>query len=122
MMQLVDGPHDAARHDARPPLRPRRGARALRVDPALVPDVMGLNGRSDRQHSRHRGIGEKTASRARLPLGPVEQILERLDAVETIGLRGAKKVREMLAREARTPASRRRWRRSAATCRSRSTS
>src|SRR5207249_1322839 len=46
------------------------------------------------------GIGEKTASALVSRLGPVEQILERLDEVETIGLRGAKKVRETLAREA----------------------
>src|SRR6266702_400574 len=48
------------------------------------------------------GIGEKTAAALVRELGPVEEILAHLDAVERSGVRGAKKLRETLAREAET--------------------
>ena len=100
MMQLVDG-----RTTLLDTMRDRRfGPDEVRarfgVDPALVPDVMGLMGDPIDNIPGVAGIGEKTASALVSRLGPVEQILERLDEVETIGLRGAKKVRETLAREA----------------------
>src|SRR5205823_200308 len=100
MMQLVDG-----RTTLLDTMRDRRfGPDDVRarfgVDPALVPDVMGLMGDPIDNIPGVAGIGEKTASALVSRLGPVEQILERLDEVETIGLRGAKKVRETLAREA----------------------
>src|SRR5438477_6664804 len=100
MMQLVDG-----RTTLLDTMRDRRfGPAEVRarfgVDPALVPDVMGLMGDPIDNIPGVAGIGEKTASALVSRLGPVEQILERLDEVETIGLRGAKKVRETLAREA----------------------
>src|SRR5947207_901131 len=100
LMQLVD-----ERTIWLDPMRERRcGVAEVRerfgVDPALVPDVLGLMGDAIDNIPGVAGIGEKTASALVSRLGPVEQILERLDEVETIGLRGAKKVREMLAREA----------------------
>jgi DNA polymerase-1 len=47
-------------------------------------------------------VGEKTATALVQRIGPVEAILEHLDLVEQSGLRGAKKLRETLAREAET--------------------
>jgi DNA polymerase-1 len=70
------------------------------VEPRLVPDVLGLMGDAIDNIPGVKGIGEKTASALVAQIGPVETILARLDEVERIGLRGAKKVRETLAREA----------------------
>ena len=102
MMQLVDG-----RTTLLDTMRDRRfGPAEVRarfgVDPALVPDVMGLMGDPIDNIPGIEGIGEKTASVLVARLGPVERILERLDDIETSGLRGAKKIRETLAREAET--------------------
>src|SRR3989454_728808 len=72
------------------------------VDPVLVPDVLGLMGDPIDNIPGVSGIGEKTAATLVRELGPVERILERLDEVERLPLRGAKKVRELLAREAET--------------------
>src|SRR5882724_4773767 len=72
------------------------------VDPLLVPDVLGLMGDAIDNIPGVQGIGEKTASVLVHDLGPVEAILDRLDEVERLPLRGAKKVRETLAREAET--------------------
>src|SRR5437667_362802 len=66
----------------------RRIVDALRLPVIEVPGVEGTGGR--------------TASVLGARLGPVERILERLDDIETSGLRGAKKIRETLAREAET--------------------
>jgi DNA polymerase-1 len=100
MMQLVDVRttlYDTMR-DRRagvPEVRERFG-----VEPGLVPDVLGLMGDAIDDIPGVPGIGEKTAMALVQRVGPVETILERLDLVEQIGLRGAKKVRETLAREA----------------------
>ena len=72
------------------------------VEPALVPDVLGLMGDPIDNIPGVSGIGEKTAAALVRALGPVEEILAHLDAVERSGVRGAKKVRETLAREAET--------------------
>src|SRR5262245_60226171 len=72
------------------------------VDPALVPDVLGLMGDSIDNIPGVTGVGEKTASALVRHLGAVEHILERLDQVEGAGIRGAKKIREALTREAET--------------------
>ncbi|HZP43234.1 MAG TPA: DNA polymerase I [Candidatus Binatia bacterium] len=102
MMQLVD-----ARTTLLDTMRDRRfGVAEVRarfgVDPALVPDVLGLMGDAIDDIPGVSGIGEKTASALVQALGPVETILARLDAVEGLKIRGAKKVRETLAREAET--------------------
>ena len=102
MMQLVD-----ERTTLLDTMRDRRfGPGEVRarfgVDPSLVPDVMGLMGDAIDNIPGVEGIGEKTASALVARLGPVERILERLDEVERSGLRGAKKIRETLAREAET--------------------
>src|SRR5205823_3264363 len=72
------------------------------VEPALVPDVLGLMGDPIDNIPGVAGIGEKTAATLVRELGPVEEILAHLDAVERTGVRGAKKIREALAREAET--------------------
>src|SRR5262245_55216064 len=102
MMQLVD-----ERTTLLDTMRDRRtdiaGVRErFGVDPALVPDVLGLMGDPIDNIPGVTGIGEKTASALVRQLGPVEDILARLEAVETCGVRGAKKVRDTLAREAET--------------------
>jgi len=72
------------------------------VEPALVADVLGLMGDPIDNIPGVSGIGEKTAAALVRELGPVEHILEHLDAVERSGVRGAKKIRDTLAREAET--------------------
>src|SRR5438046_568155 len=72
------------------------------VEPARVPDVLGLMGDPIDNIPGVSGIGEKTAAALVRELGPVEEILAHLDAVERSGVRGAKKLRETLAREAET--------------------
>ncbi len=102
MMQLVDERTTLLdemrdRRFGIPEVRERFG-----VEPALVPDVLGLMGDAIDNIPGVKGIGEKTASALVSRIGPVETILERLDEVERSGLRGAKKIRETLAREAET--------------------
>jgi DNA polymerase-1 len=102
MMQLVD-----ERTTLLDTMRDRRIGQAevrerFGVEPALVPDVLGLMGDAIDNIPGVSGIGEKTASALVTRFGPVETILGHLDAVETSGLRGAKKLRETLAREADT--------------------
>jgi DNA polymerase-1 len=70
------------------------------VEPHLVPDVLGLMGDAIDNIPGVRGIGEKTAATLVQRIGPVEDILARLDEVERTGIRGAKKMRETLARDA----------------------
>ncbi|HUE30764.1 MAG TPA: DNA polymerase I [Verrucomicrobiae bacterium] len=72
------------------------------VEPARVPDVLGLMGDPIDNIPGVSGIGEKTAATLVRELGPVEEILAHLEAVEQSGIRGAKKLRETLAREAET--------------------
>jgi len=100
MMQLVD-----ARTTLLDTMRDRRvGPAEVRerfgVEPALVPDVLGLMGDAIDDIPGVKGVGEKTAITLVQKLGPVEQILASLPQVETIGLRGAKRVAESLAAEA----------------------
>jgi DNA polymerase-1 len=103
MMQLVDD-----RTTMLDTVRGRRiGPAEVRerfgVEPALVPDVLGLMGDAIDNIPGVKGIGEKTAMRLVAELGPVERVLARLDDVERIaGLRGAKRVRGALAAEAET--------------------
>ncbi|TMA86659.1 MAG: DNA polymerase I, partial [Deltaproteobacteria bacterium] len=102
LMQLVD-----ERTIWLDPMRERRcGVAEVRerfgVDPALVPDVLGLMGDAIDNIPGVTGIGEKTASALVRQLGPVEAILDHLDEVERSGVRGAKKIRETLTREAET--------------------
>jgi len=72
------------------------------VEPVHVPDVLGLMGDAIDDIPGVKGVGEKTAMALVQKIGPVETILERLELVEQSGLRGAKKLRETLAREADT--------------------
>src|SRR5436309_1678493 len=72
------------------------------VEPALVPDVLGLMGDPIDNSPGVGGIGGKTAATLVRALGPVEEILAHLDAVEQSGVRGAKRIRDALAREAET--------------------
>ncbi len=72
------------------------------VSPVHVPDVLGLMGDAIDDIPGVRGIGEKTAVALVQRIGPVEAILAHLDLVEESGLRGARKLREALAREAET--------------------
>src|SRR2546426_10361088 len=67
-----------------------------------ISDVLGLMGDAIDNIPGVAGIGEKTAATLVRELGPVEEILAHLDAVERTGVRGAKKIREALAREAET--------------------
>src|SRR5207247_9540497 len=70
------------------------------VEPALVPDVLGLMGDAIDNIPGVAGIGEKTAATLVRELGPVEEILAHLDAVEQSGARGAERLRETRASEA----------------------
>jgi 5'-3' exonuclease len=72
------------------------------VDPALVPDVLGLMGDTSDNIPGVTGVGQKTASALVQQLGPVDAILSRLEGVESCGVRGAKKIRDTLAAEADT--------------------
>src|SRR5207247_1192555 len=59
-------------------------------------------GRRRDRHGPPTGVAGGPRGRARGGRGPVEEILAHLDAVEQSGVRGAKKLRETLAREAET--------------------
>jgi DNA polymerase-1 len=100
MMQLVD-----ARTTLLDSMRDRRcdeaGVRErFGVEPGRVADVLALMGDAVDNIPGVTGIGEKTASALVHQLGAVEDILARLDDVERSGVRGAKRVRDTLAREA----------------------
>src|SRR5437762_1250572 len=62
------------------------------VDPPLVPDVLGLMGDTIDNIPGVKGIGEKTASTLVNELGPVERILERLNAAALAPLAAAEAV------------------------------
>jgi DNA polymerase-1 len=72
------------------------------VVPAQVPDILGLMGDAIDDIPGVPGIGEKTAMALVRRIGPVESILAHLEQVEESGMRGARKIRETLAREAET--------------------
>jgi DNA polymerase-1 len=102
MMQLVD--ERTTLYDT---MRDRRfGVAEVRerfgVEPALVPDVLALMGDAIDDIPGVTGVGEKTASALVGQLGSVEQILAEPEAVERTGVRGARKIRETLVREAET--------------------
>src|SRR3989338_5142624 len=59
------------------------------VDPALVPDVLGLMGDSTDNIPGVKGIGEKTATKLVGEFGAVEQILARLQDIKQPKLRAA---------------------------------
>jgi DNA polymerase-1 len=63
------------------------------VPPAAVPDVLGLTGDTT---DAVPGIGPKPAAALVAALGPIDDILANLDAVERLPIRGAKRVRERL--------------------------
>jgi len=97
MMQLV-GPHVTlldTMHDrvtGVAEVRERFG-----VTPEQVVDVMALMGDSIDNIPGVKGIGEKTASRLIAHFGSVDELYRRLDEVDGIGLRGAQRVRSVLA-------------------------
>jgi DNA polymerase-1 len=102
MMQLVD-----AHTTLLDTMRDRRiGPAEVRarfgVEPALVPDVLGLMGDPIDNIPGVTGIGEKTASALVARLGPLEAILAAPERIEGSGIRGARKLRETLVREAET--------------------
>ncbi|HLK11749.1 MAG TPA: DNA polymerase I [Candidatus Binatia bacterium] len=72
------------------------------VEPARVPDVLGLMGDAIDNIPGVTGIGEKTASALVARLGPIEAILAAPERIEASGIRGARKLRETLVREAET--------------------
>jgi len=102
MMQLVDERttlYDTMR-DRRvgiPQVEERFGVR-----PELVPDVLGLMGDAIDNIPGVTGVGEKTAKALVSKLGPLEDILAHPDRVDGSGIRGARKVRDTLLREAET--------------------
>jgi DNA polymerase-1 len=102
MMQLVDERttlYDTMR-DRRvgiPEVEERFG-----VKPELVPDVLGLMGDAIDNIPGVTGVGEKTAKALVSAIGPVEDILAHPDRVDGSGIRGARKVRDTLLREADT--------------------
>ncbi|HEY8517788.1 MAG TPA: DNA polymerase I [Candidatus Binatia bacterium] len=96
MMQLV-GPHVTlvdTMHDRTfgvEEVRARFG-----VEPSQVVEVMALMGDSIDNIPGVKGIGEKTASRLISHYGSIDEMYRRLDEIETLGLRGAKRVRTIL--------------------------
>src|SRR5262245_35673175 len=102
LMQLV-GPHvrlwdtmrdrwtDAAAVEAR-----------FGVPPERVVDVMALMGDSIDNIPGVAGIGEKTAVALIQTFGDLESVLDRLDAVAQMSLRGARKIAERLRADAAT--------------------
>ncbi len=86
-------------------LEPRRIGRAdveqrFGVPPEQVVDVMALMGDSIDNIPGVKGIGEKTAQALIQAFGSVDELLARLGEVEKLGLRGAKRVRELLEGQA----------------------
>ncbi|HVN88133.1 MAG TPA: DNA polymerase I [Candidatus Binatia bacterium] len=66
------------------------------VEPAQVPDVMALMGDASDNIPGVKGIGEKTATAVIRHFGSLESLLARIDEVESLDLRGAKKVAALL--------------------------
>ncbi len=70
------------------------------IEPERVIEVMGLMGDSVDNIPGVKGIGEKTAQALIQKFGSIDNLLAHLDEVEGMGLRGARRIRESLAREA----------------------
>jgi DNA polymerase I len=88
-------------------LEPRRVSRAeveqrFGVPPEKVVEVMGLTGDSIDNIPGVRGIGDKTAQALIREFGSVDALLADLPRVETMKLRGAKRIRELLEAAAET--------------------
>jgi DNA polymerase I len=66
------------------------------VGPEQVVEVMALMGDSIDNIPGVKGVGEKTATRLIQHFGSVEALYARLDEIETLGLRGAKRLRAQL--------------------------
>jgi len=97
-MQLV-GPHI----DLWDTMRDKRtGVAEVRerfgLEPAALIDVMALMGDSIDNIKGVPGVGEKTAVALIQHFGSVDTMYERLDQIETSGLRGAKRLGELVAR------------------------
>jgi len=67
------------------------------VEPAQVVDVMALMGDAIDNIPGVKGIGEKTAIRLIAHFGSIDELYRRIDEVEALDLRGAKRVRTILA-------------------------
>jgi len=86
-------------------LEPRRIGRAdveqrFGVPPEKVVEVMALTGDSIDNIPGVKGIGDKTAQTLIRAFGSVDELLARVGEVENLGLRGAKRVRELLESQA----------------------
>ena len=88
-VSLVDTMHD--RTTGVDEVRARFG-----VAPEQVIDVMALMGDTIDNIPGVKGIGEKTAVRLISHFGSVDEMYRRLDEIEGLGLRGAKRVRQIL--------------------------
>ena len=86
---LVDTMHD--RRTGVDEVRARFG-----VAPEQVVDVMALMGDTIDNIPGVKGIGEKTAVRLIAHFGSIDELYRRLDEIEGLGLRGAKRVRQIL--------------------------
>jgi DNA polymerase-1 len=86
---LVDTMHDRTSGTAE--VRARFG-----VDPAQVIDVMALMGDPIDNIPGVKGIGEKTAIRLIEHFGSIDAMYQRLDEIDGLGLRGSKRVRQIL--------------------------
>jgi DNA polymerase-1 len=107
LMQLV-GPHvslympSGGRGGTLEPRRIRRAEVEARfgVPPEKVVEVMGLTGDPVDNIPGVKGIGDKIARALIRKFGSVDELLSRLDEVEAIGLRGAKRIHDLLAGQA----------------------
>jgi len=100
MMQLVTertSLYDTM-HERR--IGPAEVCERLGVEPAQVPEVLGLMGDPSDDIPGVRGIGEKTAVALVRRFGTVDRLLQHLDELATSGIRGAQRVREALERDA----------------------
>lgn len=86
---LVDTMHDRTSGVAE--VRARFG-----VEPHQVVEVMALMGDSIDNIPGVKGIGEKTAMRLIEHFGSIDEMYARLDEIEGLGLRGSKRVRQIL--------------------------
>jgi len=66
------------------------------VAPEQVVDVMALMGDAIDNIPGVKGIGEKTAVRLIAHFGSIDELYRRLDEIEGLGLRGAKRVRQIV--------------------------
>jgi DNA polymerase I len=100
LMQLV-GPHVALFDTMK---NQRIGAaevaKKFGVPPEQVVEVMGLQGDSIDNIPGVKGIGEKTAQALIQAFGSIDGLLADLQRVETLRIRGAKRIRQLLERDA----------------------